>query len=141
MKTFYRCSAVYTVLGLAAGVFYREFTKLQGYQGITSLSALHTHLLILGTFFFLILLLSQKQVQFNLAKSYKLFLYFYNIGLSFTVFMLTVRGILQVQEVVLSTGINAMISGLSGMGHISLGIGFFFFFKVLKQRMEMIEKK
>lgn len=36
--------------------------------------------------------------------------------------MLIVRGVIQVLELTLSTGMNAAISGISGIGHILLGI-------------------
>ena len=48
MKRIFVAASVYLVLGLAAGLFYREFTKAQGYMasdGFTQLSVLHTHVL------------------------------------------------------------------------------------------------
>jgi hypothetical protein len=49
---------VYAGLGVASGLFYREFTKLNGFpEGeFTQLGLAHTHLLALGFFPFLILL-------------------------------------------------------------------------------------
>ena len=46
----------------------------------------------------------------------------YHIGLNLTVVMLVVRGILQVLGSPLSSGMDASISGISGIGHILLGI-------------------
>lgn len=46
MKSFY-AAATWLALGLAAGVFYREYTKLTGNLGVdTELSLMHTHILI-----------------------------------------------------------------------------------------------
>ena len=44
-------SYVFAILALVAGVFYREFTKFQGFTGKTSMAVMHTHLLMMGTFF------------------------------------------------------------------------------------------
>ena len=41
-------SMVYFGLAIAAGVFYREFTKMSGYSGETMLRFVHAHLFVLG---------------------------------------------------------------------------------------------
>lgn len=48
MKRLMNASIVYGVLALVGGVFYCEFTKLNGFTGFTILSVVHTHYLILG---------------------------------------------------------------------------------------------
>lgn len=48
---------------MAGGVFYREFTKLNGFSGRTSLGLAHTHHFVLGTLFFLVLAPFQKQFK------------------------------------------------------------------------------
>lgn len=60
MKKIAKLSFFYCILGLLLGVFYREYTKINGFTEHTVLSGLHTHVLVLGTFFFLILLLLEK---------------------------------------------------------------------------------
>lgn len=47
MIRLYYSAALYTVLGLAAGLYYRELTKAQDFVGDTQLSVVHTHLLAL----------------------------------------------------------------------------------------------
>ena len=47
--------------------------------------------------------------------------------------MLIVRGVLQVLAVELSTKINAMISGFSGIAHILITIALVMFFLALKK--------
>ena len=47
--------------------------------------------------------------------------------------MMAVRGFLQVQGTELSKALNASISGISGIGHIGLGVGLALFFIVLKR--------
>lgn len=55
MKRLMNVSIVYGVLGLIGGVFYREFSKLNGFTGFTTLSVVHTHYLILGISMILVL--------------------------------------------------------------------------------------
>ena len=52
MKRFAKLSFFYSILGLFLGAFYREFTKMNGFTGNTVLGGLHTHVLVLGAFFF-----------------------------------------------------------------------------------------
>ena len=68
-KLFYAATA-YLVLGLASGLYYREFTKSNDYtaaDGFTQLSVLHTHLLTLGVIVLLIVLVLEK--VFTLSNS------------------------------------------------------------------------
>ena len=44
------------------------------------------------------------------------------VSLYLTAVMLMVRGVIQVLETTLSSGMNAAISGMAGIGHILLGI-------------------
>lgn len=46
----------------------------------------------------------------------------YHIGLNLTAVMLVVRGIMQVLESNLSSVLNALISGMAGIGHILLTV-------------------
>lgn len=139
MKKFYRLSVCYTILALVGGVFYREFTKINNFTEPTTLRVVHTHAFMLGMFFFLIVLLLEKQFQLTKSKKLKAFLGFYNAGLCLTIVMLLTRGITQVLAITLSNGMNAAISGFAGIGHILLGIGFLYFFKILKERINNAE--
>lgn len=69
MKRYINYSILYTVLAMVGGVFYREFTKLNGYTDWTTLSVVHTHYFILGMMFFLIFALVSRNVnlKINLA--------------------------------------------------------------------------
>ena len=42
------------------GIFSREFTKLNNFSGYTVLKSVHTHTLVLGFLFFIIVLLLEK---------------------------------------------------------------------------------
>ncbi|MET3564478.1 uncharacterized membrane protein (DUF373 family) [Enterococcus rotai] len=127
MKKLVRVSMSYMIFGLIAGIFYREFTKWNDFTGTTQLSVLHTHALILGMFFFLIVLLLEKNFQLTKEKNYKKFYIIYNIGLGVTLLMMVIRGILQV----LGSPESAAISGIAGLGHIIITVGLAYFFQVL----------
>ncbi len=115
MKRLMNASIVYGVLGLVGGVFYREFTKLNGFTGFTTLSVVHTHYLMLGMVFFLMLVLLENNFHFICNKVRKC-LIFYHIGLNLTVIMLVVRGVVQV----LSLNVSSAV--LFGIAHLILGI-------------------
>lgn len=55
MKKYLNISLIYAILAMVGGVFYREFTKLNGYTGVTALGKVHTHLFLLGIVMFLII--------------------------------------------------------------------------------------
>jgi hypothetical protein len=64
MKRLMNASVVYAILGLMDGVFYREFTKVNGFTSFTTLSVVHTHYLMLGMVFFLIVGCCRKEFSF-----------------------------------------------------------------------------
>lgn len=115
MKRLMNASIVYAILGLMGGVFYREFTKLNGFTDFTTLSVVHTHYLMLEMVLFLLLVLFEKNFHFVDNKVLK-YLIFYHIGLNLTVVMLTIRGVVQVLSLDVSSAV------LSGIGHLILGI-------------------
>lgn len=115
MKRLMLASIIYAVLGLIGGVFYCEFTKLNGFTSFTTLSVFHTHYLMLGMVFFLLLVVVEKNFHFVDNKVLK-YLLFYHIGLNLTIVMLVVRGVVQVLSLDVSSAV------LSGIGHLILGI-------------------
>ena len=121
MKRYMNAALLYAILAMVGGVFYREFTKFQGFTGKTTLSVVHTHYFLLGMVFFLMLLLLEKNSSFTGAKTGRAVLV-YHIGLNLTSVMFVLRGIVQVLGTQLSSGMNAAISGIAGIGHILLGI-------------------
>lgn len=121
MKRYINTAVFYAILAMAGGVFYREFTKFNGFSGQTALSVVHAHYFLLGMVFFLVLLLLEKSFAFSGAKTGRV-LILYHTGLNLTCVMLVVRGVAQVLELPLSSGMNAAISGMAGIGHILLGV-------------------
>ena len=120
-------------VAMAGGVFYREFTKFNGFSGRTALGLVHTHLFLLGTVFFLLAALFSKELDWARERNFRLFYGLYNTGLCVTAVMLAVRGAAQVLALPLSRGMDAAISGVAGLGHICLGAGLVVFFLSLKK--------
>lgn len=89
------------------------------YRGFTTLSVVHTHYLMLGMVFFLMLVLLENNFHFIDNKVRK-YLIFYHIGLNLTVVMLTIRGVVQVLSLDVSNAV------LFGIAHLILGISMFF---------------
>lgn len=121
MKRYINTALLYAIFAMAGGVFYREFTKFNDFTGKTTLSVVHTHYFLLGMVFFLLLLLLEKNFSFTGAKTGRV-LAVYHIGLNLTAVMFVVRGIAQVRMPALSSGMDAAISGVAGIGHILLGV-------------------
>ena len=121
MKRYINAALLYAVLAMAGGVFYREFTKFNGFTAKTTLSVVHTHYFLLGMVFFLLLLLLEKNFSFTGAKTGRV-LAVYHIGLNLTAVMLVVRGVVQVLNLELSSGMSSSISGIAGIGHILTGV-------------------
>lgn len=121
MKRYMNTALLYAVLAMVGGVFYREFTKFNGYTARTTLGVVHAHYFLLGMVFFLLLLLLEKNFSFTGAKTGPV-LAAYHIGLNLTAAMFVVRGMTQVLGTALSSGMSAAISGVAGIGHILLGV-------------------
>lgn len=132
MKKYFKISFYYALAAMAGGVFYREFTKYMNFTGVTQLGKVHTHLFMLGMFMFLIVgILVKTLPALEKEKKFANFMKLYNTGVIITATMMIVRGVSQVQHLDLTSGANGAISGISGVGHLLLGIGLIFFFQAL----------
>ena len=132
MKRLLNASFIYMLAGVASGLFYREFTKLNDFpEGqFTQLGLAHTHLLTLGFIVLLIVLALEK--VFTISRSPKLFAWFfwlYNAGVILTSAMLIWHGTLTV----LGQESNAMIARIAGLGHIAITAGMIVFFVALRR--------
>ena len=125
MKKYLDSTIIYTFIALVIGVFYREFTKFNGFAGHTSLAVVHSHYLILGTFFFLLLVVFERLFNISEYVSVKL-LKLYHIGLNMTCIMMIVRGVIQVMGLELSKMFDASIAGFAGIGHMIIAIALIF---------------
>lgn len=141
MKKLAYSSLAYTVFGLIAGLFYREFPRMikatTEAVGASQLSVVHTHSFTLGTFFFLFILILAKLFHLDSHKHFNKFFATYHIGLGMTVLVMLVHGI----YVTLGNDPHAAFSGIAGLGHIILTIAFGLFFYILIQGIDQESEK
>ena len=133
MKKYINIAFIYAIAAIVCGVFYREFTKFNGFTGKTTLAFTHLHLFVLGTFL----------IQFTDVAEQKAFAWFlklYNVGLPFMVVMFFVRGIPQVLEIGLSKGISSAISGIAGIAHIIMTIAIVLLFTALRRSNSVLKE-
>lgn len=135
MKKLLNTSFIYAILGMIGGVFYREFTKFNGFEGRTSLGFIHLHLFVLGMLFFLLMVLFEKQFSITQHKNFGKFFILYNLGMGITIGTFVWRGIVQVLATPISKGMSASISGIAGIGHMILGLGIIVLFLILKKQI------
>lgn len=138
MRKLFTAAAVYLGLGLIAGVFNREFSRALDFTGSTQLSTLHTHLLVLGTFFFLIALALDKLFGFSANKGFGGWFILHNVGLVWTTGFMAANG-----SVTMLSGPEAwgpMFSGIAGLGHIILTVSFVWFFVLLNKSVKRSER-
>lgn len=135
MKKIMNASIVYFLLAMIGGVFYREFTKWNGYTAPTTLGVLHVHLLVLGTVVFLLIAVIAKITDLENNSLFKKFFVTYNIALPVMVLMLLARGIVQVLDIEIGKMGNGMLSGFAGLSHIGIMIAFIFLLLAIKKEM------
>lgn len=135
MKRYANFAFLYAIFAMVGGVFYREFTKMTGFTGKTTLSVVHTHYFTLGMIFCLLLVVLEKSLSLSQTQQKKMNLFWtsYTIGLNTTVVLLIVRGVFQVLATPLSRGANAAISGIAGLGHAILGLSIIFLLLAVKK--------
>ncbi len=138
-KLLFRVAIVWAVVGLAGGVFYREFTKAMGYVGETQLAVVHTHSLVLGFIMMLLILVLERTFVLSKTKSAIWFVWLWTLGVGITVSMLVVNGVLQVNGSPMASG--GMVAGIAGLGHLALTAGFVALFMALKQQLRPSKKQ
>lgn len=121
------------IIGVLAGLFYREFTKANDFpEGeFTQLAVVHTHLLTLGFIVMLLVLALDKLFGLSGSKLFSWFFWLYNVGIALTVGMMIWHGSLTV----LGEESNAMIAGIAGLGHIALSVSLVLFFLALRKKV------
>lgn len=131
MKKLYYSALIYMILGLVGGVYYRELTKANEFAGDTELAVVHTHLLVLGMSFFLIVLLLERTLRLSASALFNWFFWLYTAGLVWTVAMMVTIG----TKTVLGESTGAALAGMSGLGHILLTVSLVLFFLCLHSRL------
>lgn len=132
MKKIWNFAFGYLVAGLLAGLYFRELTKAEVFTGDTQLSVLHTHLLTLGVVFLLIVLAFEKLFHLSESRQFTWFFRTYNAGVIVTTGMLAVHGTMTVLG---TKDVSPAISGIAGLGHILLTVGFVLFFFAVRSRI------
>lgn len=134
MQKYFKISSFYLLFGLVMGIFSREFTKFNNFSGYTVLKSVHTHTLVLGFLFFIIVLLLEKNFTISNNKSFNKWIVLYNLGLLYLIITLSIRGILQV--------IGSDFVGLShiaGLGHAILGISLVWFLAIINKELKVYD--
>lgn len=126
---------VFLVMGLAGGVFYREFTRFNDFTGLTTLRLMHLHSIALGTLALSIVWLALKNTdQAQLQQKFQKPLFAWIGGLYITIIAMFLRGVSQV----ISNGYlpfpDAALSGVAGIGHLTLAHGLLFIFVRLAKK-------
>ncbi len=151
MKKYIKFALVFLAVGLICGVFYREFSKAYNVVNVyTTLGLAHTHFLVLGVAFTLIIGLITDKLNKHEEKLFKRAFVIYSAGVAGAGLMLVVRGVLDVlvksDKIVysVSSAADGVISGISGIFHALLGISLILIFiswllknKQLKQTDEI----
>ena len=133
MKMYLNYAFGYAIAAMVGGVFDREFTKFNGFTGVTALGKVHAHLFLLGMVLFLLVALFADRLKLEEVRQFRTFMCLYNIGVPLTALMLAVRGVLQVLVQNPSRGLSASISGIAGIGHILTGVGLVFLLLALRK--------
>lgn len=134
MQKYFKISSFYLLFGLVMGIFSREFTKFNNFSGYTVLKSVHTHTLVLGFLFFIIVLLLEKNFTISNNKNFNKWIVLYNLGLIYLIITLSIRGILQV--------IGSDFVGLShiaGLGHAILGISLVWFLAIVNKELKVYD--
>lgn len=133
MKKSLTASMVYMIAAICGGVFFREFTKFNGFTETTRLSFVHTHLFMLGMVVFLLSALFCRGSELESNRLFRRFFPIYNIGVGVAAAMLFLRGTLEVLRIPVTGGLDASFSGIAGLAHILITLGLVFFFLALRQ--------
>lgn len=123
MRKILNASFAYAIAAMAGGVFYREYTRLTGFDGPTNLAVVHTHLFALGMLFLLVAALAERVLGLTASRRFRAFWAVYNGGVALTALMLFARGLEQAGALAASPGLNGALSGVAGVGHILTGAG------------------
>src|SRR5690606_12642766 len=121
----HRSAATWTVLGLASGLYYREFTKANNVSGGTQLALTHTHALALGTLTLLVLLALAASLDIT-DRRFRWGIIVWQAGLGLTFGAMLVKGSLQVLNHAAAD--SPALAGVAGLGHMTLTAAFVLLF-------------
>ena len=138
MKKMYWISLSYLVFGLTVGLVNHEIAYWTHFTGKSIMSVVHPHAILLGGLVFLLMPLFMKTFELEQQKSFRRFLWIYNIGLVMTLGFMTARGMAQLLAKPFPSFLDHMVGGFAGIGHIILTVGLGFLFHAL---MKSVDKR
>lgn len=126
MKKYYYASFTYLILGMIAGIFYRELTRMSNFHGETMLKGVHTHILVLGFIFFLVVMLLDKVLEFSTIKGAKAWFISYHVTFVYLITTMIIRGISEVK------GFEIVgLSHMAGLSHALFGVSLVWFMTLI----------
>ena len=134
IRQLYVAAATWAGLGLAGGLYYRTLTHAQDFtDGMsTQLAPVHTHALVLGCLWMLVLLALVKAFALEQSARLRQFFVAWQIGLVITIGSMVYKGSMQVLGNIEAADSKAL-AGISGMGHIILTVAMILLFMGLKE--------
>lgn len=135
LRLFYT-SFTFAFLGVASGVYYREFTKAHDLfdRSATQLPLVHTHFLVLGFIALLIVLVLERLLRMSeLAPRLSTWFYWlWTSGVAITGALMVVKGTMAVRGLDVS---SPALSGIAGLGHTILTAGLIVLFVLLRRAL------
>lgn len=139
MRLMYTAFA-FGVTGVLSGLYYRELTKANDFidRSASQLPLVHTHLLVLGFVFLLIVLALEKLFAISSAapRAFSWFYWLWTLGVAVTGGMMLVKGTLVVLG---NDASSAAFAGIAGMGHISLTAAVIVLFVALRAALKKVD--
>ena len=139
MRLMYTAFA-FGITGVLSGLYYRELTKANDFmdRSASQLPLVHTHLLVLGFVFLLVVLALEKLFGISAAapRAFTWFYWLWTVGVAVTGGMMLVKGTL----VVLGTDASsAAFAGIAGLGHMSLTAAVVLLFVSLRAALKKVD--
>lgn len=133
MKKYLNFALAFALYGLCSGVFFREFTKFNGFTDRTMLGMAHPHILMLGMGGCLLAAIFVKLLGIEENKKLKIANIIYFSGLLLTSATMICRGTMEVVGLDITKTVSAIISGVAGIGHIAVAAGIIRFINVFRK--------
>ncbi|MBV1779468.1 DUF2871 domain-containing protein [Paeniglutamicibacter sp. ABSL32-1] len=131
---------VFGITGVLSGLYYRELTKINDLadRSASQLPLVHTHLLVLGFVFLLIVLALERLFAISAAapRAFACFYWLWTVGVAVTGSMMLIKGTL---VVVGKDASSAAFAGIAGLGHISLTAAVIVLFVALRAALKTAE--
>ncbi|MFF5792846.1 DUF2871 family protein [Paeniglutamicibacter sp. NPDC012692] len=121
------------ITGVLSGLYYRELTKSHDFvdRSASQLPLVHTHLLILGFIFLLVIMALEKVFSISsiAPRAFTWFYWLWTVGVALTGGMMLVKGTM---VVVGADASSAAFAGTAGLGHIALTVAIVLLFVAMR---------